>query len=1081
MEHVFVSVRVLTSRRARTQSPPPPLPKHEFPTSPPLAPLRNTQSPVPVDGPFTLDYPTDAGLHHTKEWTNEVPFSSSPPSAPSIGPSLSSSPPYLQSGYGDRGRGGPRSLNATTPSTSPPSVGARLQSQVNGYQSFGDPFHTVPDMNRRASMYSPNQHPLPHQIQPHFYSAPNVDLGFTNARQVEGRPGFNSYYRGFDSLATYNHEGSRLVETVLLLGKQGALDILKVGTEKLESVGSLTGLRGGVYDAKILHWAVEHEALKSNWPLIVVVIHGPLIPEATTAEESPTTTCQETPTLQHPSPQTIGSPVRPPPRTEVPRLREITHYQTTVEVYSLRTQEYITTLLTCQASALLTSTSSPLFSPPQPSSNLKLDVSGRFITVTSENSGEVFIFRIRDECAETQMEAFACIGKTWTSLQTSSRHDAVGSPNSSMSEQPYGDPESKPTTSGLPLLSLSHRWLAIVPPSTSSLSSINATVLMSESNSKPAGLDTHAAPSQPQLTCSIESPEAESLFNKVAREVTQEVIKGARWVSDQSVQAWNNYFAKPQDTNATTDLLRRQVDIRNTMPQQTQPYFPPTHAYEDPRAQSAKDRTVVSILDLEQLARTLDTRPVAGPAPIATFQPPYGCSYVSFTPSGLMLLTASRKGDVQFVWDLMRITHGKGDTAGGQELINQPGVASDLRGPLVRQVARFARMTVASIMDVVWSSPRGDRLALLTENGTAHLFELPSSAFVWPPPRRSIRPATAPGSVTSRETDHESVIDDKPSTNAFTSAINMVSGKTQPLLAAVRHRPPSFNIPFSAIGGLGVTSAVGAKGGKAVAAGISKSVGAASGTVKTFRHAGENRVHLPGSTQDRTAGTVCWMNGREQGHLAVVRGGLLRIYSVVHSTSNKKGAPRYPTLTTRRLTELALPAVPDEMIAPAVKAYLQADGDGHHPTFVPGGYWLLQPISTCARKMSKPSPHPLSFAEIETNPPYQPFHTDPRVKLFIHNDLQPPAVSNETPWAFGEDIPATKVDLGSITLDDGDNTGDGNDQGRMENVTTFRKQGDDGIEQVVVTTRRRRARGVVDEGEFFEDDCEVVDFATDRV
>jgi hypothetical protein len=174
-----------------------------------------------------------------------------------------------------------------------------------------------------------------------------------------------------------------------------------------------------------------------------------------------------------------------------------------------------------------------------------------------------------------------------------------------------------------------------------------------------------------------------------------------------------------------------------------------------------------------------------------------------------MLLTASRKGDVQYVWDLMRITHGKGDTAGMQELINQPGASSEPQGPLVRQVARFARMTVASIIDVVWSAPRGDRLALVTENGTAHVFELPQSAFAWPPLRRSIRPVTAPGSATSRETDDELAIGDKPATNAFTSAINMMNGKAQPLLAAVRNRPLASIFLFC-YRRLGVTSAVGA-------------------------------------------------------------------------------------------------------------------------------------------------------------------------------------------------------------------------------------------------------------------------------
>ena len=930
-------------------------------------------------------------------------------------------------------------------------------------------------------MYTTHQPPLPHQIQPHFYGAPNVDLGLTNARQAEGRASDGSYYRGFDSLATYNHEGSRITETVLLLGSQGALDIFKIGNERLESVGSLNGLRGGVHRAKILPWAMRDQRLQSKLPLIAVVLHAPLIPQCTTAVERPLNTSKESPTLQEPSLNGVESTVRPSLRADGPRLREITHYRTTVEVYSLQTQEHIVTLLACPAVALATSFSTPLGSPLPPSGNLKIDANGKFITVTSGTSGEVFIFLIRDERGEHQIEAFTCIGKTWTSIKTSNRHSITGTLSSSASEQPYGEPESRATTTGLPLTSLSHRWLAIVPPSTSSRNSIDATVLTSGLNPKPSGLDTRTAPSQPQLTCSVDSPEAESLLNKVAREVTQEVIKGARWVGDQSLQAWKNYWAKPQDTKAATDAFRNNADNLRPMSQPPHQYFPPTHAHEDYGSQPANDRIVVSILDLQQLARTQDTRSTAVPAPIATFQPPNGCSYVSFAPTGLLLLTASKKGDVQYVWDLMRITHGRGDAAGPQELISRSGGGADPQGPLVRQVAMFARMTVASIKDVVWSSPRGDRLALVTENGTAHIFELPPSAFVWPPLRRSVRPNTAAGSTTSRDTDNETAIDDSTMTKAFTSAINMVNNKTQPFLAAVKNRPPSFNIPFSAIGGLGVTSAVGAKGGKAVAAGISKSVGAASGTVNTLRHVGENRLHLPGSAHDRTAASVSWMSGRDQGRLAVVGGGVLRVYSVAHRTKAQRGGQRYPSIMGRRIAEFALPTASDETLAPAVRDYVRAEGDFHDPPLVPGGYWSLQTNPSDARKTVKPTAHPLSFAEIETNPPYQPFHTDPRVKLFVFDNNQPPPTTHPNSWAFGEHIPATKVELGSAVLNE--DGGDGEEPGsaHMENVTTFRKGGDNELEQIVVTTRRKRGRGAVDEGEFFEDDCEVVDFAADRV
>lgn len=226
------------------------------------------------------------------------------------------------------------------------------------------------------------------------------------------------------------------------------------------------------------------------------------------------------------------------------------------------------------------------------------------------------------------------------------------------------------------------------------------------------------------------------------------------------------------------------------------------------------------------------------------------------------------------------------------------------------------------------------------------------------------------------------------------------------------------------------------------------------------------------------------MNGRDQGRLAVVGGGVLRIYGVAHSTSNKPGAQKHPSIIGRRIVELILPVTLDDTIAPAVRAYLQADDDGHDLPLGPGGYWSLQTTPAGTRQTNKPTAHPLSFAEIETNAPYQPFHTDPRVKLFVYDNSLPTQTAQQNPWAFGELIPATKLDLGSALLDD-DNGDGGNDDSEpahmMENVTTIRKRGEDELEQVVVTTRRRRGRGVLDEREFFEDDCEVVDFAADRV
>lgn len=52
---------------------------------------------------------------------------------------------------------------------------------------------------------------------------------------------------------------------------------------------------------------------------------------------------------------------------------------------------------------------------------------------------------------------------------------------------------------------------------------------------------------------------------------------------------------------------------------------------------------------------------------------------------------------------------------------------------------------------------------------------------------------------------------------------------------------------------------------------------------------------------------------------------------------------------------------------------------------------------------------------------------------------------------------------------------------RIENKFV-RREGEEEVEQVIVTTRRRRrGKGEGEEEGFFEDDCEVLDFADDRV
>jgi hypothetical protein len=152
--------------------------------------------------------------------------------------------------------------------------------------------------------------------------------------------------------------------------------------------------------------------------------------------------------------------------------------------------------------------------------------------------------------------------------------------------------------------------------------------------------------------------------------------------------------------------------------------------------------------------------------------------------------------------------------------------------------------------------------------------------------------------------------------------------------------------------------------------------------------------------------------------------------------------------------------------------------------------------------------HPLSRAEIETNAPYQPFHSDPRVNLFVHSSgitlserqistasviLHAPGTpSPHERWVFGNEIPATKLNLHLSTYETFDDDGDGGQASQIYRRTTT--EGDGENEQIVSTTKPRKGKrgnasaslsggnsGLDDTELDFEDDVEFLDYATDRV
>ncbi|KKY28065.1 hypothetical protein UCRPC4_g00688 [Phaeomoniella chlamydospora] len=609
------------------------------------------------------------------------------------------------------------------------------------------------------------------------------------------------------------------------------------------------------------------------------------------------------------------------------------------------------------------------------------------------------------------------------------------------------------------------------------------------------------APSKPPATCIIESPDAESILNRVARGVAKEVVKGAKWLGEQGMQTWHNYWNRDASPPQSSAINSRFPPAHETMYN----IFPPTHA---PEARSpTNEPDVVSIFDMLHLERLGAGKAVDIIPTVATFQPPGGCSFLSFAPTGLTIITATRKGDIQYIWDLMQISHLR---AASLVSTNPASVDGDMTNSTlkVRQIAKYARLSSSSIVDVLWTDPLGDRFALLTRNGTIHIFDLPQSAFQWPPPRKVSRaPPQSPGLSPARASDSDA-------TSGVLASAMKFAGKTQPILANLRGRAPSIGATFSGVGGsgMGFASATGVRGGKAVAAGLSKSVGAASDTVTHLRHAGDNRVHLNGLAKDPRPNQIAWIKLRGELAVGALDGGVLRTFKLKRREIGGKQSVKIKVsvIDARSATERAIPSL--EQL-----------------------FRSSEPETDFRRSRSKMNKqtsilhatHPLSRAELETNAPYQPFHSDRRVTLFVYkangnaevdliggsftsspsrfsSEVSSQQTANKTSqWVFGNEISTTKLTLRVFVEDD---NGHGDSQAetgqlsagqsstiiRQTQATQNTSNPEDPIEQIVITTRRKKNKvplgdrpglngDLLEDDGFFEDDCEVLDWAGDRV
>lgn len=1014
----------------------------------------DVSSPV-MDALISLEGTNDVS-NRTDSWAKSIPFGKSPPPEPEDGGSINESPP-IPSSFGDGG------FNDTPPSPSPRK--ARPLS-YGGFSNAGlhspNSRHQSKDRKPKQSLFPQNQSapPLPHLPQSHFFSTSETTHHLLQNEHLQSHAESFSF-SGFDSLHNQCVKPTRFGGKVLLVGHDGSLDVIALDSGTSRVAGRLTGLKGRVIEAKILTWNSRVDPFVSLRPLVAITIHGPAIPQDDDSASAP----EEEDTTDSPA-------FNRPLSSERPVREQRPEFQTRVEVHSLRSQAHITTLFVTRPIPCSSDLRGARSYTPQPIGNLKLYSSGNYVVVASGTSGEVFIY---SAFTTSSGPSFQCLGKTWARIRTRDARRYSNSSNSTDADDSRSDSGQSVTLPDSPLLSLCGRWLAVVCPPTTAKVSLQGIVPVHLIGKKTCGIDSHSPPSRPSVTCAVDSGEGESIINKVAREVTQELFKGARWLGDQGFQTWNNYWNKePRQANSTTALRRSPPD-----PQPMHGFFPPTHAHETQSA-LASEPDLVSIIDLKKLEEAPEGRS-SFPNPNATFQPPSGCSFLSFAPNGLMLLTASKKGDIHYVWDLMQTKHCRAMAFVSDYAT--PGQASPSSMLHIRQIARYSRMTTSSIVDVIWSIPSGEYLAIVSKKGTVHVYSLVRSAFQWPPLRR-IAPSTSGASKDGLA--HSEVSEEQASGPSLSSAMKLVGEKTQPILAAVRGRTPSVGVAFSAASGFGFSTATGV-GSKAVAAGLSKSVGAATGTMNSFRHAGENRLHLHKSEASITQSRVSWFGSEAEPSLGILNKGYFRLYKIRKSPlSQNSTKPNSPAVGSK-IMEIELPS--DAQVAT----------ESDEPIVLPEedtskGFWSVAHNLHSHRGASKMKSPPLSKAEIEANAPFQPFHTDRRVSLMVYSAEDESKRNIPTgDWTFGEDIPAIRLNVGPTSHSDDEDddaaVGRNSSAGRMENLISLGNV-DGRVEHVVITTRRKKRQtpyatttndAAVEEDGFFEDDCEILDFARDRV
>lgn len=924
----------------------------------------------------------DLDVHLDRPEPERRPPSPKPPPAPApVIPSPLSSPRPRKAT--------PASVQA--PPTPAPSVKRIIPSRASDFDKESSmPKPSVTERRRTDSITQPTSpvprksfvEPVnpPHMKQNHYFAVPGLEFGRGATKPEKGgkQAGSEHYCCCFDSFGNAGDAASAArAKDALIVGWEGGLEVYRVLADKMEIVGRLEGLRGGVVGAKILPWSKLSGGSSAVLPLVALVIHGPMDGQA-------------------------RSTARDDDDDQLSDGEEPTkHYQTTVEVFSLQTQKHVSTLYKSLPVALPEAKLGLFATVPEPVGDLRLDAKGSFLTISSGKSGEIFVFAQRREGANASN--FRCIGKYWTSLQ--SRFDVQAKPTASTEHVPGSDVAEPQTT---PLLSLSGRWLAFVPPSSSSKISVQGTFALSEGYQQPPGVGSHLAPPQPLVSCDIVGLNSEGVLAKYSRQAAQEFLKASRRGIEMGMAGWRE-FTQPSPPSRTSQRTEGGEEV-----------FPPTNAPGDDTRRATKEPAVVAIMDLERLLDAEESHAKHLPPPLASFALDDGCNYLSLSADGLRLLTTSRKGEVSYIWDLRYAAHGsyqKRDVGNGDTVM----------GPHVTRVQRIVRNSHAVVLDTAWARD-GNFVAILTAHGTVHLHEI--SARAQESQRRRCKSTVTATPVDKADaTVSLSTGLSPPSSNGFLGGIRSGWQTMSTQVSAMRAPNPApesraaFGIPTTFAGFREVTNAGAAASGRAIARGLSQGYSAARIGAADVWHADDNKIKHKDPPNNVAARTVRWLRTRSGMSIAVTCGGKVFLYPIQRVT-RQRGETTFSGLKaeTKGRREFGLPPIATTSAAAQSTRTNSCAQQGPH------GFWGLRaPAFTQHNNLDanskKLQDSESEKAHYETNPPFCPLYIDRRVSMLGFNSpphnydggvhdlavsefqIKGHGLDDEQPWVFGEPLP----------------------------------------------------------------------------